>query len=359
MTAGILIGETSGDSPAIGTGILITADCTTALQMGVSGTPAGDFVWYGTTALYAVTFDEDGDTNGSVEIGADTYGLMFNLYGDVTGCGVFWDPSTDTNGTLSVGAAGGSKGVDMWWYGDTASATMQWDQGTDDLIFAGGASVVIGTCTYGVLMEGVYSNPIRITTDVATTNSGGIRLLNTYTAADGYHVGIMGAAIWNPTAASGYGGVIGVFGEANIQGDFTGGTNYSFGVRGTLQLTDDTVINDGSSIFGAINASMKDDATPTLTAGHICGVYIENLIDADLSSITGISSLLYMANNASATCTIDSAIYLYGPKVTYFAQIYDGTVSGCIAASAGAANGKYLVMDVDGVVMKLAFLANS
>lgn len=218
----------------------------------------------------------------------------------------------------------------------------------------------IGACSsYGILMDDTYTNAIRITSTVATTANTGIRLLNTYTGADGYHTGIMGAAIWNPTAASGYGAVIGVYGEANIQGDFTGGTNWSFGVRGTLQLTNDTVINNGSSIFGAINASMKDDATPTLTAGHICGIYVENLIDADLSAISGISSMIYIANNSSATCTVDSAIYLYGPKVTYFAQIYDGTVSGCIAASAGAANGNYLVIDVDGVPMKIALLADS
>jgi hypothetical protein len=94
----------------------------------------------------------------------------------------------------------------------------------------------------------------------------------------------MGAVIVKPTGGTGYGAGIGVYGEANIQGACTGGTNWSFGVRGTLQLTDDTVLNDGSSIFGAINASMKDDATPTLTAGHVCGIYVENLVDADLCS---------------------------------------------------------------------------
>jgi hypothetical protein len=201
-------------------------------------------------------------------------------------------------------------------------------------------------------MDGSYTNAIRITNTVATTAHTGIRLLNTYTGADGYHTGIMGAVIWNPTAASGYGAAIGVYGEANIQGDFTGGTNWSFGVRGTLQLTNDTVINNGSSIFGAINASMKDDATPTLTAGHICGIYIENLIDADLSGITGITAMIYAANNASATCTMDYGMYLYGPKVTNLLGLYDCTVGGCV--SAGGAVGTHgtstvkIAIDIDG-----------
>jgi len=155
MVAGIYITEVAGASPAMTYGIHIDADCGTALQIGATGEPAGDVIWYGTTAGHLVWFDEDGDTNGAVYIGADTKGLMFNLYGDVTGCGVFWDPSTDTNGTLSVGATGGSKGVDMFWYGATASATMQWDQGTDDLLFAGAASIkVSGATTIGLEISG-------------------------------------------------------------------------------------------------------------------------------------------------------------------------------------------------------------
>jgi hypothetical protein len=138
-TTGINIGAqtTAGltVSGATAKGISIVGACSTAaIQMGVSGTTAGDFIWYGTTALYKVLFDADGDTNGAVYIGADTKGLMFNLYGDVTGCGVFWDPSTDTNGTLSVGASGGSKGVDFTAYGTTNGCSMAWDQSADKLV---------------------------------------------------------------------------------------------------------------------------------------------------------------------------------------------------------------------------------
>jgi len=171
MVAGIYITEVAGASPAMTYGIHIDADCGTAIQIGATGAPAGDVIWYGTTAGHLVWFDEDGDTNGAVYIGADTKGLMFNLYGDVTGCGVFWDPTTDTNGTLSVGATGGSKGVDMWWYGDTASATMQWDQGTDDLLFAGAASIkVTGTPAIGIEISGATTTH-AISVSAAQTGS--------------------------------------------------------------------------------------------------------------------------------------------------------------------------------------------
>jgi len=219
------------------------------------------------------------------------------------------------------------------------------------------AGISIADTGIGILMTGTYNNALRITNTLATSAQTTVRVLDTYTAADGYHTAVMGATIYNPTAASGYGAAIGVYGEANIQGDFTGGTNWSFGVRGTLQLTDDTVLNSGSSIFGAINASMKDDATPTLTAGHVCGIYIENLIDADLSAMTGISSMIYAANNSSATCTLDYGIYLYGPKVTNLLGLYDCTVGGCVSAGGtvgthGTATLK-IAIDIDGTTYYL------
>jgi hypothetical protein len=138
-------------SGAGATGVKITGVCSTAaIQVGVSGTPAGDFLWYGTTALYKVLFDADGDTNGAVYIGADTKGLLFNLYGDVTGCGVFWNPSTDTNGTLSIGATGGSKGVDLVMYGATNGCYAKWDQSADSLEVVKTSAIATATNLYSV-----------------------------------------------------------------------------------------------------------------------------------------------------------------------------------------------------------------
>ena len=128
--------------------------------MGVSGTTAGDFIWYGTTALHKVLFDANGDTNGAVYIGADTKGLMFNLYGDITGCGVFWDPSTDTNGTLTIGATGGSKGNDLRAYGATNGCSMLWDQSEDQLVITGPADVpalkIVGAGSYEMTVHSAF-----------------------------------------------------------------------------------------------------------------------------------------------------------------------------------------------------------
>jgi len=337
------------DSSSITTGSLRTAGGLGVVKTLYVGTGA-DIT--GNLAVDGVTVVLDGSTSvrgvsaafNSLESPDNRFGSDADVYMSIA--------TTATTGITAITHTG-------------TTPTVTWT--ADSFLFVGDTSITsavtgltIGSASsYGISLIGTYENAIRITMEKATTAQAGVRLLNTYTAVDGYHLGLMGAVIIAPAGGTGYAGAIGVFGEANIQGIHTGGTNYSFGVRGTLQLNDTTEINDGSSIFGAINASMKDNATPTLTAGHICGIYVENLIDADLSAMTGISSMVYIANNSSATCTVDSAIYLYGPKVTYFAQIYDGTVSGCIAASAGAANGKYITFDVDGVPMKVALLADS
>jgi len=66
-----------------------------ALTMGASGTPSGDFTLWGTTALYKVWFDVNGDTNGAWYFGADDYGLDVNMYGATAGCSFLWDQSED------------------------------------------------------------------------------------------------------------------------------------------------------------------------------------------------------------------------------------------------------------------------
>lgn len=171
-TIGIVVGAQTTSGIAItgatATGIAITGACSAnAIRIGSSGSPAGDFTWYGTTASYAVTFDADGDTNGSVLVGADTKGLMFKLFGDITGCGVFWDPSTDTNGTLAIGASGGSKGNDVVMYGATNGSYAMWDQSANALLLAGDARVDLSSCTLaaantdgGVIKCGTSGAPV-------------------------------------------------------------------------------------------------------------------------------------------------------------------------------------------------------
>ena len=63
------------------------------LTMGASGTPAGDFILWPTTALYKVWLDVDGDTNGAWFFGADDYGIDVSCYGQASGVSAVWDAS--------------------------------------------------------------------------------------------------------------------------------------------------------------------------------------------------------------------------------------------------------------------------
>lgn len=339
-------------SGACGTyGLLVSGACSTA-GIGITGANAVGVLISGanTTAginitgdqVIGILYDVDAAATDGLKILVDdgiTLGTGINI--DRTGTtGICTTAiSIDTDGTTGIEITAGFTGVtaiSLAGTGSTAGISISGDHTTGIVIGTQTtAGITIASTGIGIEMNGTYNNALRLTNALAVSAQTTIRVLDTYSKTDGYHTAVMGASLYVPDGGTGSGAVIGVFGEANIKGTCTG-TNYSFGVRGTLQLTDDTVLNGGSSIFGAINASMKDDATPTLTAGHVCGIYIDNLIDADLSGITGITAMIYSANNASATCTMDYGWYHYGPKVTNLLGLYDCTVSGCVTASEGA-----------------------
>ena len=363
MTDGILI---SGATPV--DGIQISSACSAA-AINLSGANAVGVLISGanTTAginitgdqVIGILYDVDAAATDGLKILVDdgiTLGTGINI--DRTGTtGICTTAiSIDTDGTTGIEITAGFTGVtaiSLAGTGSTAGISISGDHTTGIVIGTQTtAGITIASTGIGIEMNGTYNNALRLTNALAVSAQTTIRVLDTYSKTDGYHTAVMGASLYVPDGGTGSGAVIGVFGEANIKGICTG-TNYSFGVRGTLQLTDDTVLNGGSSIFGAINASMKDDATPTLTAGHVCGIYIDNLIDADLSGITGITAMIYSANNASATCTMDYGWYHYGPKVTNLLGLYDCTVSGCVTASEGAigthgTSSVKIAIDIDG-----------
>lgn len=153
---GILIATstpTSGISitAACASGLAVTGACTTAaIQMGVSGTTAGDFVWYGTTALYKVTFDADGDTNGSVILGADTKGIDLTCYGLTTGNYLQWDNSVDD--LLLVGTATqlGVAGTTDASSATTGSIHTAGGVGIEKALWVGTTSRLVGVVTSDV-----------------------------------------------------------------------------------------------------------------------------------------------------------------------------------------------------------------
>jgi len=89
---------------------LVMSTAENCITMGASGSPVGDFTLWGTTALYKVWFDINGDTNGAWYFGADDYGVDVGFYGQTSGASLVWDASADyliyTNTALGANARG-------------------------------------------------------------------------------------------------------------------------------------------------------------------------------------------------------------------------------------------------------------
>lgn len=79
---------------------------------------------------------------GGLSVGADGAGFDVIFYGDTSGCDFFWDQNGDTNGALSLGATGGSKGVDFTAYGATNGNYLKWDQSANSLLLTGTSTVL-------------------------------------------------------------------------------------------------------------------------------------------------------------------------------------------------------------------------
>ncbi len=80
---------------------------------------------------------------GGLSVGADGAGFDVILYGDRTGSDFFWDQDGQTNGSLNLGTTTVSEGVDLFVHGDTATTYLHWDCSADDLILVGTATQLV------------------------------------------------------------------------------------------------------------------------------------------------------------------------------------------------------------------------
>ena len=100
-----------GTDLAVGGALTVTGAVAIASTFiaGTSGSPAGDFTLWGTTALYKVWFDVNGDTNGAWYFGADDYGVDVGFYGQTASNSMIWDASANalvfTAGGITMGVA--------------------------------------------------------------------------------------------------------------------------------------------------------------------------------------------------------------------------------------------------------------
>ena len=219
---------------------------------------------------------------------------------------VFEKTVATANPQLEFGIDG--TGLDVIFYGDTASVSMLWDESLDKLTMTSAA--------------------IESTLTTGTTGKNGVKVTNIFTlATTGVHKAIEATATYTP-ATTGYATTIGIAGKASIAAakQLTGGVGYIWGIQGQLDFGTSAVLNNTSSIVAALRGVLTG-TTPVMT--DILGVsnlYLDNLIATDLTGMSsGESSFIYCANSGK---DMDCAIRVYVPQVSYLFVIDAGTVHG-------------------------------
>lgn len=139
------------------------------IRWGVDG--AGiDQMWYGDTASTYMTWDQSADTliladnaKFAVGTGSDLVWSWDGTRANVT--------QAAANSEIRWGVDGA--GIDQVWYGDTASASMTWDQSADSLILAGVAKIKCQTiaAATGTAIPVTHSGSFPITQNGAETNT--------------------------------------------------------------------------------------------------------------------------------------------------------------------------------------------
>jgi len=125
----------------------------TAVKVGNTANDV-DFQYYGTGSLSwiidcgAATMTNTGIATvqkSALTIGISGAGHDVTFYGDTAGCNFVWDQNGDTDGMLILGAD--TTGVDFKAFGATTGNYLLWDKSTDDLLLVGTATqlAVAGT----------------------------------------------------------------------------------------------------------------------------------------------------------------------------------------------------------------------
>lgn len=175
----------------------------------------------------------------------------------------------------------------------------------------------------------------------------------TFPTTGGFYA-IEGDVSYEPTGDSGYGTPVGVVGRVTLaEGDtFTGGQAGMEGVRGHLELTNTSVLDQASSIFCGLRGVLTATGTPTYTAfDTIACLYLDNLDANDKAGIGAKGA--YLASFQNHGGTLDAALHLRGGnKCTYVFSFL--TFVGAIETG-NATGGPFrtIPVEIDGVAYKI------
>ena len=268
ITNGTTIGHTSDtDLMTLADGVLTVAGELDATTLDISGNADID----GTTNLDAV------DIDGAVQLDA----------------------------TLTIGA--NDQGYDVILYGDTASANVTWDTSADDLIFNGGAGLIVpdGQLTLGStavsstaaelnLLDTASANSVVNSKAVIYGSSGELAgTLSTAAQTSVTSLGTLTALTVDDVAVDGK--VVTMTGSASDTAVFTAGTNGTLSIVTTdaaaaaanIQITADGTVDIDSAGVLTLDSGAAINIEPA--AGS--AILLDGTISVDAGVVTGATSI--------------------------------------------------------------------
>ena len=320
------VGFKSGNNTASVSYVLPTADGTAGYQLTTDG--SGTLSW----AVAEIALANDGNNRIVTGTGSSSLNAEANLTFD--GSTLTNTGATQLNSTLTIGA--NDQGYDVILYGDTASANVTWDTSADDLIFNGGAGLIVpdGQLTLGStavtstaaelnLVDGITAGTViaskAIITDSNIDISGGRNItisgeLDAATLDISGAIDIAGASQFNSTIIVGVndtGYDVKLFGATDGKSLLWDESADSLIVTGTTTLVGTTNL-DAVDIDGAVQL----DATLTVGAndqGYDIIIYGDTA-SANVTWDTSVDDLIF--NGAARIVVPDGQLVLGSTAVT-------------------------------------------
>ncbi len=341
------VGFKSGNNTASVSYVLPTADGTAGYQLSTDG--SGTLSW----AAAGTTFANDGNNRIVTGTGSATLNGEANLTFDgstLTNAG-----ATQLNGALTVGA--NDQGYDVILYGDTASANVTWDTSADDLIFNGGAGLIIpdGQLTLGSTAVTSTAAELNLLDNVSGLVQADLTKLAAIDATAAEINLIDGITAGTVIASKA------IITDSNI--DISGGRNITISGEldaATLDISGAIDIAGASQFSSTITVGVDDTGYDVKLFGATSGKSLlwdecaDTLIVTGNATISGTATTTgvhtFTAIPVLPANTIDSDMYVDGSIDT--AHIADSQIT--LAKLAGGTDGNIISFDASGDPVAIA-----
>jgi len=128
-------------------------------------------------------------------------------------------------------------------------------------------------------------------------------------------------------ATSGCAVPIAIAGKIILDGNFTGGAGYCWGIQAQMHFADGCIINDEGACFVALRAVLTEDSKDgwTSTDGWLAALRVESLLQTNVTTASNPKALQQIGNwgGSSNFCTFDGVFMVYGRYCENLFWFYD------------------------------------